>query len=185
MAKAPTSSGKTAPAPSEAANLGAAEHQTAEIAAGHGPDGLRAGDAPLLHADSLAEAAAALSLSADPVPLPNGGPGVGAAQVAERQEGFALRPVGTVLEERLRDVAAPRVPAVTKDVLPRTDYAVDPDSVPGFRYATAANQVRRDGLTRQPGHKVKIDYRGYVELVAIGAILPTPWAQLPKTDEGD
>lgn len=155
----------------DAANLAAGEADAARIADRGGPaDALRTG--------SLAEAAAAFVDRE--IPLSDGGPGVGAARLAERtSERFVSRPIGTLGEELARaEVLEPRVPAITKDVLPRSEFRVDPDTVPGHRYATAAAQLRRDGRTYQPGVEVKVDYRAYSQLVAIGAIVADPWHRL-------
>lgn len=156
---------------SEAADLAAGEADAARIADRLGP-----ADAP--RARSFAEAAATF-IDRD-VPLPDGGPGVGAARVAERiPERFASRPIGTVREELERaEVMEARVPPVTKDVLPRSEFRVDPDTVPGHRYATAAAQLRRDGKTYQPGVEVPVDFRAYSQLVAVGAIIADPWHRL-------
>lgn len=165
----------TAAPGSEAADLAAGEADAARIADRLGP-----ADAP--RARSFAEAAATF-IDRD-VPLPDGGPGVGAARVAERiPERFASRPIGTVREELERaEVMEARVPPVTKDVLPRSEFRVDPDTVPGHRYATAATQLRRNGRTYQPGVEVKVDFRAYSQLVAVGAIVADPWHDLPHAE---
>ena len=181
-AQAPAPGAPTPPAPDApgldavgAADLDRGEREAERVETGRDP-------ADPVRARSLAEAAAALGDR--PVPLPNGGPGVGATLIAERTEGIAMRAVGTVGEELRRAAeAAPRVPGVTRRVLPRRDFAVDPDSVKGHRYATAAAQLRRDGLTYQPGQEVRVDYRAYVELVPVAGILADPWDKLPEAPE--
>ena len=137
--------------------------------------------AGVLHVESVAAAAALLAAPE----VAAFDPGAGAAHIAERTEGFTLRPIGTVAEERLREIERPRVPGVTRDVLPRTDHLVDPDTVPGHRYATVASQLRHNHLTYQPGQTVRIDFRAYSQLVPVGAILPTPWRDLPEHDPDD
>lgn len=185
---------RQAPAPGGEANLEKAERQDARAAASKArtPDaGKPKGKAPVpavagaevagtARVDTLADAA--LALGDELAPLPNGGPGVGAAQVAVAREGFELREVGSIAEAHTIGRAhAPRVPAVTKEVLPRTDRAVDPDTVPGHRYAKATGQVRRDGLTYQAGEPIKVDFRAHSELLIIGSIEDTPWSRLPET----
>lgn len=185
-----------APAPSEAAKPGKAEAQAKRTqtttrtatttratttATAQARAEVAGGPETVLPVRSLAEAAEALG--DELLPLPNGGPGVGAAQVAERREGYELRQVGSITEAHATGaVHAPRVPAVTKEVLPRTDRAVDPDTVPGHRYARATGQVRRDGLTYQAGKHFKVDFRAHGELLVIGSIEPTPWSRLPVTN---
>lgn len=158
-------------ASTDSANLAAGEADAARIADRRGP-----GD--VLRTSSFAEAAAAL-VDRD-VPLLDGGPGVGAARVAERvPERFVTRPIGTLGEELARaELREPRVPPVTKDVLPRSEFRVDPDTVPGHRYATAAAQLRRNGKTYQAGVGVRVDFRAYSQLVAVGAIVADPWHDL-------
>lgn len=168
----------TAPAGPEAANLAAGEADAARIAEHRdGTDVLRTG--------SFAEAAAAF-IDRD-VPLLDGGPGVGAARVAERStERFVSRPIGTLADELARaEVLEPSVPPVTKDVLPRSEFRVDPDTVPGHRYATAAAQLRRNGKTYQPGVDVPVDFRAYSQLVAVGAIVADPWHRLDDAPAPD
>lgn len=176
-APTPGATGTTGAGP-DAANLAAGEADAARIADRGGPaDAFRTG--------SLAAAAAALADRE--VPLSGGGPGVGAARVAERTAAqFTSRPIGTVSEELARaELRDPRVPPVTKDVLPRSEFRVDPDTVPGHRYATAAAQLRRNGLTYQPGEDVPVDFRAYSELVPVAAILADPWHRLPDAPSPD
>ena len=161
------------PAAGDAANVQQAEAETAatEAAGAHGT----------LHVDSVAAAAAAL-LDTPLVPAAFD-PGAGAVHIAERTEGFALRAAGTTADELMREAERRRPrPPVTRDVLPRTDFLVDPDSVPGHRYATVATQLRRDGFTYQPGQRVKLDFRAHSQLVPIGAILAEDWHDLPEFD---
>ena len=138
-----------------------------------------------LQAGSFAEAAAAVEGQI----LREAGmvdPGAGALHLAERTEGFTLRPLGAAVDDRVREAErAYRGPGVTREILPRTDLPVDPDSVPGHRYATVATQLRRDGLTYQPGERVKVDFRAHSQLVPIGAILPAPWHGLPEVEAED
>lgn len=158
----------------DAANLAAGEADAARIAAHRdGTDVLRTG--------SFAEAAAALTdRDLREIPLLDGGPGIGAARIAERApEQFVSRPIGTLGEELVRAGARePRVPPVTQDVLPRSEFRVDPDTVPGHRYATVAAQLRRNGKTYQAGTEVRVDFRAYSQLVAVGAIVADPWHDL-------
>ena len=167
-----------APAGPETANLAAGEADAARIADRRNP-------ADVLRTGSFAEAAAAF-VDRD-VPLLDGGPGVGAARLAERiPERFASRPIGTLGEELARvEAAEPRVPPVTKDVLPRSEFRVDPDTVPGHRYATAAAQLRRNGKTYQAGVPVAVDFWAYSQLVAVGAIVADPWHYLEDAPDPD
>lgn len=135
----------------------------------------------MLRTGSFAEAAAAFAdRDLREIPLLDGGPGIGAARVAERApEQFVSRPIGTLGEELARAGARePRVPPVSKDILPRSEFRVDPDTVPGHRYATVAAQLRRDGKTYQAGTEVRVDFRAYSQLVAVGAIVADPWHHL-------
>lgn len=147
------------------------------------------------------------------IPLEPGGPGAGAARVAEEVEGFATRPVAgsemsiaaltagerAELEElrRLRSsggaFAATMEPDVARHVeegrrlaagLPaRQGLVVDAASVPEIRFAQAATRVLRNGRNYTAGEPVPLDFAAYTELVGIGAIVNDRWADLPMVGE--
>ena len=89
--------------------------------------------------------------------------------------------------ERIRPAPAPtvspEVDAAAAAILPGRDFSVDPAAVSGTRLAVAAAQIRRDGRTYQPGQPVRIDYRAYLELVPVAAIVVEPWDSLPEASD--
>lgn len=147
------------------------------------------------------------------IPLEPGGPGAGAARVAEEVEGVASRPVAgstayvaelnaaerAELDElrRLRlggdAFAATMEPDVARHVQEgqrlaaglsaRQGVVIDAASVHEIRLAQAATRVLRDGRTYTTGEPVPLDFAAYTELVGIGAIVNDRWADLPMVGE--
>lgn len=163
---------------------------------------VRSEDGATLHVEGIGAAAVALG---EAVAAGAGGPGVGATQIAEAvggpvirtthiddgadrsqhrdttMEPFRIHGTGDVVHSF--DVPVRGAAVATRsgrdDILPLGRPSLDPDTVPGRRMATAAAQVRRDGRSYAPGESFPIDFRAHSELVPIGAILATPWDELP------
>lgn len=139
------------------------------------------GTAPVAH--SLGEAAAALG--APVVPVPAGGPGVGAAQVAEPVEGVRTLPIGPTYADldrpadQVARTAREPLAGSTAGNLVGSDAArtlVDPNDIPGTRELPALTTIDRNGRIYQPGGEpVPLDFASYSELVSIGAVPPIDW----------
>lgn len=124
-------------------------------------------------AGSLGEAAAVVG--APVVPVPAGGPGVGADRIAEPAHGTHA----VALDPRTADPRGPTAEQLQRAApLPLSagaQVAVDPDDIPGTRKLEALTTILRDGRTYAPGELIRLDFRGYEELVAIGAVPPIDW----------
>lgn len=129
-------------------------------------------------AGSLGEAAAVVG--APVVPVPAGGPGVGADRIAEAVPGTrsvaldprTADPRGPTAEQLQRVASAP---FGTAGALAAGGVVVDPDDIPGTRRLEAITTILRDGRSYAPGEPILLDFRGYEELVAIGAVSPIDW----------
>lgn len=124
----------------------------------------------------LGEAAAALG-AAPVVPVPVGGPGVGAERIAEPVLGTETRPLYPRTADPRGPVAAdPRYGAAPYRAPAAAPLVVDPDGVPGTHIFEALTRITHDGRDYVLGDEVELDFRSYEELVSIGAVRPIDWS---------
>lgn len=141
--------------------------------------------APAGTAALVAEPAKApVVIGAAEVPVEAGGPGVGALRTAEETQAFDTRSLEHLDQRPLTARERAELELLRRGAGIDPGIVVDAAAVPGARFAVAATTVKRDGVTYRPGRRVPLDYEGYVELVAIGAITDTPWRELEPV-EGD
>lgn len=157
---------------------------------GEGPAGVVRDDAALVRISAapdtisvgnLGEAAAALGQAV--IPVPAGGPGVGADRIAQPTAGVEAR----ALDPRTADPRGPVAGEARQGQHygpagagwtyggPDPQLVIDPDGVPGTHRLQALTNIRRDGRGYAAGEEIELDYRGYEELVAIGAVQPIDW----------
>lgn len=111
------------------------------------------------------------------IPTVDGGPGAGAAKLAEAGRDVHLRDLGApgdrVLLDRPFPVAEPVL--ITMGLSPLEGLEIDPADFPGTHTFEALMRIHRDGRAIEPGEDIELDIRGYAELVAIGAVAPIDW----------
>lgn len=174
------------------------------------PEGGAPSEPPIAEAGTAAQVAQAADrpvvLGAGPTPETPGGPGVGAAQVADRvtetvsrpltgaaEVDMGLRPLSEAERAELEDLrqragADPRRTelAMLRGLVGSGGLVIDGADVPGRRLARAATAIKRDGVLYAPDGDlpwVPVDFAAYTELVEIGAITREPWSALERVPD--
>lgn len=145
--------------------------------------------------------AAAAALGAPVVPMPVGGPGVGAARVATEVSAVRTVPLdGAGHEAEVDRFLTGRVSAGVVSPDQRRHYerlastpegfetvralfpvgqarreTFDPDDVPGTHVLRALTNIRHDNRSYAAGEEIELDFRAYEQLVSIAAVPPIDW----------
>lgn len=125
-------------------------------------------------------------IGAADVPVEAGGPGAGALQTARETTAVETRPLERIDEAPLSAGERAELEQLRSRVGIGRGIGLDAAAVPGLRLARVTTTVRRDGVTYTPAGEnrdVLLDFAGYTELVAIGAITDTPWHHLEPVGE--